>query len=252
MIVGIIGDVGSGKTLLMTHLAHNLWKQGVRVYANYKLEFNHVLIKRIEDLTTIPMGGRVIICLDEAWLTGDSRSSMSKNNIAWSQFILQARKKRADVLYTVQHQGQIDKRIRINSSYFIKPEIIFSITEGVDPKTHESIKVPYMIKAHFLNKFMELTYSKFYSVYPCHKLYNTNEVVCETRTIRYDLLLKKYGDYEGSKPSLKALLFYDEGLSKTEANGFADYLFARRGREYASEVKGLRRETGNPKDLLEL
>jgi len=58
-----------------------------------------------------------IVCLDEFWLTMDSRKFAQ--NIEMSEWALQARKKRLLVFYTTQTMNQVDNRVRQITDWWI-------------------------------------------------------------------------------------------------------------------------------------
>lgn len=107
MLMGIMGKMGEGKTLTMSVLATYLAKKtGAPLFANYHLRgaeyFNNV--GRLWEMDT------AIVCLDELWLTMDSR--LWKDNVALTRFINQTRKKKLVIMYTTQHINQIELRVR--------------------------------------------------------------------------------------------------------------------------------------------
>lgn len=115
MILGFCGTVGSGKTLSMTEQAYRYHQQGLKIYANYGLSFEHeVLTKKrfnelIEDQEELQ---DCVILLDEIQIWLDSRASMGKKRRIITYFLLQTRKRNVRLLYTTQFFHQIDKRLR--------------------------------------------------------------------------------------------------------------------------------------------
>jgi hypothetical protein len=115
MLVGFMGKMGSGKTLGQTILAayaSNVLK--LPLYANYGLKIPFIPVKTTTDLWNAKQG---ILALDELHLTMDSR--LWTNNVSLSHFITQSRKKELLVIYTTQHIGQVDLRIRQNTDFLI-------------------------------------------------------------------------------------------------------------------------------------
>jgi len=107
MLIGIVGKMGTGKTLSMTMFAEYLYyKFHIEIYSNYLLA-NAYKIEKQTDLWKIKNG---IICLDEVWLTLDSR--LWANNVSLTRWINQTRKKRVIVFYTSQHISQVELRMR--------------------------------------------------------------------------------------------------------------------------------------------
>ena len=109
MLVGIMGKMGTGKTLTQTILSNYLhFKTKVPIFANYTLKkVPYTYINKLSDLWKVNNG---IICLDEIWLTMDSR--LWKDNVALTRFINQTRKKKITLFYTTQHIKQVELRVR--------------------------------------------------------------------------------------------------------------------------------------------
>lgn len=107
MMVGVMGKMGSGKTLTCTILASYLAHvTRTQLWANYGL----VGSDRLEYLNDLYAKDSGIFVFDEAWLTFDAR--MWQDNVRGSQWINQTRKKKMIVFYTTQHIRQIEMRMR--------------------------------------------------------------------------------------------------------------------------------------------
>jgi len=126
MLIGIMGKMGSGKTLTMTILANYLSQVNkVPLWANYGL-INSKRIKTLKDLWSVDGG---IVALDEIWLTMDSR--MWKDNVAMTRWVNQTRKKKLIVMYTTQHIRQVELRVRNGTDILIyceRKKGIFELT----------------------------------------------------------------------------------------------------------------------------
>lgn len=163
MIIGFVGKMGSGKTLAMTKFAHDYFKQGCKVYANYGLKFAHHKLN-YEDIKSMSEDFiHSVMCLDEIHVFIDSRASMRSVNKQVSYFITQSRKRNLVFMYTTQKFGQVDKRLRQNTDYLIeckklmKGEQVFircNMVDSYDKKRKFSIHAN-----------------------PIFKLYDTHEVV---------------------------------------------------------------------------
>jgi hypothetical protein len=214
---GIVGDIGCGKTILMTYYGYKCYEAGYRIYSNYDLKYPYIPIDKIRDLNELEQGQNLIL-MDEAWITADSRKSSTYTNIMLSRAVLQSRKNKADLIYTTQYINQIDIRIRQITHEFIIPKIVYWTVEDE----------PAIIKATFYEsvgsgKFRELG-SKLFDIYNTHKLYNTNEIIKETRTEEYSDLLNKYKSFSGNKTELKAILMIEEELQPSQASIVASYI----------------------------
>lgn len=114
MLVGIMGKMGAGKTLIQSILANYLYHQtGAKIYANYGLK-NSIHIDKMSQVWKAENG---IICIDEAWLSMDAR--LWKDNVKITQWINQTRKKKLLVFYTTQHIRQIELRMRTGTDILI-------------------------------------------------------------------------------------------------------------------------------------
>lgn len=120
MLVGIVGKMGTGKTLTLTYLAMKERKKHRKIYSNYKLNFPYKPIKNLNDFDKIRNG---VFCADELWLWLDSRESGQAKNKFGSKILAKSRKRGIDVYYTTQHIMQIDARVRRVTDYLIFPQI---------------------------------------------------------------------------------------------------------------------------------
>lgn len=120
MIIGIIGKMGSGKTLFTSILANKAFDSGCSIYANYGLKFEHKTLNMNDILTMSGDLQNAMICIDEIHLFMDSRQSMSKRSRIISYFITQSRKRNLVLIYTTQNAHQVDKRLRSNTDYIIQ------------------------------------------------------------------------------------------------------------------------------------
>lgn len=102
-----MGKMGAGKTLSMSILAsYAAHAMRAPLHANYGLQGSSKILS-LDDVWKADNG---IVCLDEAWLTMDSR--MWKDNVVLSRWINQTRKKKLIVFYTTQHIRQMELRAR--------------------------------------------------------------------------------------------------------------------------------------------
>lgn len=122
MIIGILGGMGSGKTLLLSKLLRDDLKVKKKIYSNYKLAFKHQILEtediykyaeQEEELSNLSIG------LDEIYLYVDSRLSSQKKNRIYSYFLLQTNKRDVNLYYTAQRLNTVDKRFRENTGLFI-------------------------------------------------------------------------------------------------------------------------------------
>lgn len=114
MMIGIIGRMRSGKTLLQSIMANYfVSKTNLTLYANYPL----VGSKQVKTTRDIWALNDCIFCFDEIWMTMDSR--FWKDNATLTYWIMQTRKRGVLVFYTAQHRSEIEKRVRLATDLFI-------------------------------------------------------------------------------------------------------------------------------------
>lgn len=151
MLVGIMGKMGSGKTLSMSIIAEYLSKATkAPLYANYGLQGAEPLgsLNEVDQIT----GG--ILCLDELWLSMDSRAW--KDNIRVSHWVNQTRKKKVVVFYTTQHIRQMELRVRNATDILIVCE--------KKPEGHWLTFIDYQYRA-IGKRFLIESPSRFYPLY---------------------------------------------------------------------------------------
>jgi hypothetical protein len=116
-LIVIAGDIGSGKTLLMTYMA---LKDPRPVFANYFIDrpgWNILTPATIERLNH-----PALILIDEGYVWLESRISSSLVNRYWSQVLFQSRKRQLDIVITCQLVSTIDKRFREMADLYIVAE----------------------------------------------------------------------------------------------------------------------------------
>lgn len=107
--MGIIGELGAGKTLSLTYLAYRNYLKGKNIFSNYHLEFPHTKIRAVEEFDKMKDG---FFAGDEMWLWLDARSSITNKNKIISAILLKSRKRNIHLAYTTQSFSQVDRRIR--------------------------------------------------------------------------------------------------------------------------------------------
>jgi len=109
VLIGIVGELGSGKTLSLTFMAYRNYVKGKKIYANYHLGFPSTLVTDVEQINDMHEG---FFAGDELWLWLDSRVSGSRKNRFISAILIKSRKRDVQIAFTAQGLHQIDKRIR--------------------------------------------------------------------------------------------------------------------------------------------
>jgi len=120
VLMAIIGELGSGKTLSLTYMAFRNWLKGKEIFSNYRLNFPHVRVKSIKQIDKMREG---FFAGDELWLWLDSRASRKKVNIVVSSILAKSRKRGIHIAYTTQSFRQIDIRIRNITDFFGIPKL---------------------------------------------------------------------------------------------------------------------------------
>jgi hypothetical protein len=133
MIEGYIGVPGAGKSLSMTVRAYKTRKLYDELVANYSLNparFKGTTLRRFrtaDELLSICEqalgsesvrgdGKRRLLLIDEVHLIFDARM-WSKVPQEFLRVLAQPRKAHLDMLYTAQHESQVEKRLRVVTNY---------------------------------------------------------------------------------------------------------------------------------------
>lgn len=132
MIIGIEGAIGAGKTLVMTYLLKEDYKESQEekpIYANYTLRtlpFTKVDREFLVNAMRLKMSLEgdseqgAILALDEIHTLMDSRRSQSQMELLMSYFILQTGKEGINLYYTTQNFRQVEKRLRERTDIAIR------------------------------------------------------------------------------------------------------------------------------------
>lgn len=190
MIIGIIGGMSSGKTLLMTREGFHDYRKGMRIFSNYKLAYPHEIIttdKILEYAQQKTELADVAILFDEFYLYADSRLSGSKKSLLYSYFILQTSKRNIKLYYSSQNFHAIDKRIRDNTHILITvhPMLLNPKTRRLRPyyssqrKLEKSKIRRFYILAEYLARMGTGTkYArKLFKMDKIFSMYNTEEII---------------------------------------------------------------------------
>lgn len=164
--MGILGQRGGGKTLLMTHLAYMDYEINKSlIVSNYHLNFDYKYMT-LSELAELPDWLKdATVCLDEIQVGADSRSVFAKGNKSISTLATQLRKRNITLYYTTQLLGQVDKRLREQTDYII-------ITKPLDKNK------PGWFRLEIYDKRTDFILGeKFFWGKETFQLYNTNEVI---------------------------------------------------------------------------
>jgi ABC-type multidrug transport system ATPase subunit len=159
MIIGIFGEMGSGKTLLLTILGKYAYDMGYKIYSNYKVNFEYTPVD-IFQLLDMNLENCVLL-LDEAYNYLDARLSQTQINTLLSHLVFQTRKRNVHLLFTAQLLRSVDVRLRNLLNLIIVAQ---KVNKGFKYTIFKETKV-------FSLYLKEKDAKKFYT------LYNTYEVI---------------------------------------------------------------------------
>jgi hypothetical protein len=128
-LCGIIGNLGSGKTLFMVRRAWQAYlrmqrdkKYHVKIFSNiklypplkaYPLDLEEMINQEVQD---------ALILLDEGYMYMPSKRSQSDSNIDLVNSIMQIRKRNIDVFWTFQDVRDTERMIREKASHYVMCE----------------------------------------------------------------------------------------------------------------------------------
>ena len=188
------GETGSGKTLGMIKDGIKDFILGRILYSNmqeiknipyYYVDLEDLLDMVINDKLDVMNSASKTLLLDEIHTMFDGRRSGSRENIDFSQFIAQCRKRRFNVYYTSQYISGADLRIRVLTN-----ELIYCIPH-LNPKdlglgdystpepTIFEYRISYLRKRHKITGLPRIKIKKIPRQFmrPFYKFYNTFEII---------------------------------------------------------------------------
>jgi len=124
-LIAIVGDIGSGKTALMTLLLRAASLEGRAVIANYTLQFPYIH-KQFSAIATRPASEDALwqdayLGTDELNIGADSYEFFTTQSKKIAFLVTQLRKDNITWLFTVTRFGLIVKRIRDQVDCFMLP-----------------------------------------------------------------------------------------------------------------------------------
>lgn len=122
MIVLYKGSRGKGKTLTMVKDAFHYYKRGYKVLANFNMKFGDYISSN--DVLALDKTSELMNCvlvLDELQIFFDSRNFRRKENIDFSNFIQQIRKRNVHILGTTQYVNAVELRFRQHIDIVVYP-----------------------------------------------------------------------------------------------------------------------------------
>lgn len=124
-VTGVIGTIGSGKTLFLTYQAKRALDAGVQVFANYSIKG----CQSIEKLMDLKNYNNCVVLVDDIISLLDSRSSIG-NRFATYLFV-NVRKTGKNLFWTAQLDTGADLRLRAITNVWVYPYLIRFPTFGL-------------------------------------------------------------------------------------------------------------------------
>lgn len=168
------GKRGCGKTLTMVKDGYGYYLNGWKVLRNFDCSFGEYISE--EDILNLDKFSKLkdcVIMMDEVQIFFDARRWMKKQNINFSYFVQQIRKRNIILLGTTQFTNTIDLRLRQHTDIIAYPNFI---------KGLNVCEVMYIdmtsIEDSILNTIKEPVYIKIvYNANPIFNLYKTNQMI---------------------------------------------------------------------------
>lgn len=174
LIVFYKGQRGCGKTLTMIKDGYNYWKLGYKILRNFKCKFGkYIDNETILTLNKLSNINNCVLMIDEIQIFFDSRSSMRKSSIGFSNFIQQIRKRNIILLCTAQYTNTTDLRLRQHIDIMAYPKF---------KKSYNVCKVTYIdltsLEDEILGRIKALRFREIvYNAKPLFKYYDTKELI---------------------------------------------------------------------------
>ena len=167
------GRRGAGKTLTMVKDGLNYHLNGFKVLRNFEVNFGEYISE--EEILSLDKHSLIkdcVLMIDEIQIFLDSRRSMRKENLEFSNFIQQIRKRNIVMLCTTQYSNTIDLRLRQHIDITAYPNFLkhFNVCEVtyIDLTTMQD---------DILNIEEPKTAKIVYNAKPIFKYYNTQEMI---------------------------------------------------------------------------
>jgi len=173
MILLYKGRRGAGKTLTMVKDGYRFYLNGYRVLRNFKAKFGEYISN--EEVLKLDKKSNVkdcVLMIDEVQIFFDSRRSMSKGNLKFSNFVQQTRKRNIHLLITTQYSNTIDLRLRQHLDFIAFPKFVkdYNVCEVI----YEDISA---FEDEMLMDDRIGTCKIIYDAEPVFKLYNHREMI---------------------------------------------------------------------------
>lgn len=208
MIIGFLGNLGSGKTVSMTALSKILQaKTDLFLASNISIDSADRKVKSVKETDDLTKTHEGILALDEVWAWADSRDS--QNNQIITELVLYSRKRGWILLYTVQSRHQADKRLDDNTDYYI-------MCEHKSSPNGDNAKMIILNNSGTIVNEIDYDPSIFYDAYDTKE-----EVNVQSKKMKLKPYIEEYedkvDDYETKKELKSDLMYeYDHELSNKD------------------------------------
>jgi len=226
MIVGILGNLGRGKTLSMTFLVGYFLDNSKIDYvvSNYETDFTTHYVQNEKELDNISnQDFTAIYALDEIWAWINSREAME--NFDMIEFVLNSRKRGAFIIYTTQKTSQVDPILVENTDYLVVPIHKEKIENSYE---YDTVTI-YFLK----NESYEVVNSITFNAEAFYGSYDTSEEVAGmSDSEKFEELIEdmyertKGGEFE-NKTEIKSYLQLHHDVSINKSKAIADDVFRR-------------------------
>lgn len=200
MIIGLFGNMSSGKTLFAVKLMYDelIKKPDLKILSNSKLGFKHIYFNEENLIEKVMKNQEIfedsIFFLDEAHNYIESRRSSSNLSIKFVQFLTQLGKLNCTLILTSQMESQIDVRFRTLMD--VRGYCSRTTMNGTPIYSSERIlPFPILIQVDFIfilkGGLQQVQGTKFYDLKDYYNLYKTKEIILVDRD-KYKVKPMKY------------------------------------------------------------
>lgn len=224
MIIGLIGNLGRGKTLGMTMLGHYLYHESKlnNVVANYQMDLATHYVTSSNELVEASENVEGIYLLDELWAWMNSRESMENDEMV--ELVLNSRKRGCLIVYTVQDLSQVDKILRNNTDYYG----ICSHYDATEIGTnHDVAEVQLVSKEGEIKKNFKYNAETYYGTYDTTEEISSVKDVEKLDDIINDIIEGLDNNKFNSKKEAWSYLDLHTSLSHSKKDSVVDEAFRR-------------------------
>ena len=173
MIVLYKGRRGCGKTVTLVKDGYLNKLRGFKILRNFSLSFGkYISNEEILNLNKDSLLFDCVLMIDEIQIFFDSRRSMRKQNLTFSNFIQQIRKRNIILLCTAQYSNTIDLRLRQHLDIIAYPKFYKDL--NVCEVIYEDLTA---LEENFFMGREPNRVKLVFDAVPFFKLYKTDEMI---------------------------------------------------------------------------